>query len=145
MEEQGKLSNDENQGDLRMTRVLLVLIAIPSDLSRIQRLLHGDWDMSRRMKELEEEIINARQRTRIDDGFFSRPPHSTATEVSVPKPILADCSAAFWPIAAHVLYDGTVTIAAPVLVVGHSPNRSQSPLSIVNNQESVEGHGPPFP
>jgi hypothetical protein len=31
------------------------------------------------------------------------------------------------------------------LVGGHSPKRSHCPRSIVNNQESFDGHGPPFP
>ena len=73
-----------------MTKVLLVSIAILSDPSRTQRLPHGDWDMSIRMKELEKEAIYQGKRTRIEDGFFSRPPHSTAIDDSVPKPIFAD-------------------------------------------------------
>ena len=79
--------------------------------------------------------------TRIDDGFRSRPPHKIATGISLAKLMFP-----YMPksIDEHMLNDGSVTIAAPVFVVGHSQRRSQSPRSIYNNHVSVDGHGPPF-
>ena len=60
----------------------------------------------------------------MDDGLNSRPPHKTATGGSIPidPPPYTPL-----PIDAHILADGSATIAAPVFVVGHSQRRSQCP------------------